>query len=119
MNNLYQIAAVAAFSWALAFALYQLAHALGKNLDFRIRYVIGAAVLCLVSSIAGLLLGDALLMVIPWVLASAGATVLINYYFEGKRAERDAAERRNGELVGRLGNITQDLIDDWRKDGRN
>ena len=119
MNSLYQTAAILAFAWALALALYQLAHALWRDLDFRVRYVIGAAVLCLCATVAGLLLGDVLLMIAPWVLASAGAAVLINYHYEAKRAERDTAARRQGEIVGAARGLTQDIIDRGGPHGRN
>lgn len=111
MTQLYFTAAVVAFVWALVFALMQVAHVYWRDLDFRVRYVIGTAICCAGMTIAGLLLADALLMIVPWALTSAGATVLINYHVEAKRRERERAAQRHGEIVGAARGLTQEIID--------
>lgn len=97
-------------AWIASIALMQLWHAIFRHLPFTWRYVIGAATICAACSFVGLVLDNALLAIVPWVIASAGATIIINYTVEANTARADEQARKAGELVGMTKGITRDLI---------
>lgn len=106
------IAGVIILSWLVTFAIIQAQHAYFRHLDFRVRYVIGCAAVCFGCTAVGILLDNPLLAVVPWVMASAGATIIVNYAAEERRARDERAAEQRGEIVGMTRGLTQELIDE-------
>lgn len=111
MNQFSTTVGVIALAWLTTFAVMQAQHAYFRQLDFRVRYVLGAAAICVGCSAVGVLLENALLAVVPWIMASAGATVIVNYAAEERRERERRAAQQQGEIVGMTRGLTQELID--------
>ncbi len=112
---LHFIALIVAVAWLLVFISLQLEHARWSAIDFRLRYILGMGTVCMGCLIAGAMLGDPLLAIVPGLLATAGLGVLKSYADED-RADRDrrAAEKR-GEIFGRA-QIIRDVLTQERID---
>lgn len=111
MSQFQTVVAVVALAWLATFAAVQAQHAYWRHLDFRIRYVLGTMALCGGCTAVGVALNDALLAIVPWALASAGATIIVNYAAEERREKEKKAAQQHGEVVGMTRGLTQDLID--------
>mgnify|MGYP001592537587 FL=1 len=111
MSDFQIIVSVVALAWLATFASVQAMHAYFRHLDFRVRYVLGTIAICGGCTAAGIALENVLLAVVPWVLASAGATIIVNYAAEERRAKEQRAARQEGEIVGMTRSLTQELID--------
>lgn len=119
MSQFQIVVSVIALAWLATFATVQAMHAYFRHLDFRIRYVLGTAAICGGCSAAGVALENALLAIVPWVLASAGATIIINYAAEARREREKNAARQEGEIVALTRGLTQEIIDNGgRHDAR-
>jgi hypothetical protein len=112
---LHFIALIVVVAWLVVFTLLQLEHARWSKIDFRLRYVMGMGTVCLGCLIAGAILGNPLLAVVPGLLATAGLGVLKSYADEEKAERGQAAAQQRGELVGRAKTLrdvlTQEMTD--------
>jgi len=124
MDSSFQTTAAIVFlAWLATWALLQLEHALWRDIDFRLRYILGLGTVCLGCLGAGVALGNVALAIVPGLLATAGLTILLSYINEDKAARDRAAAQRRGEVVGMARGIhkalTQEAIDSGGDETRN
>jgi len=110
-----QIAGTVALAWLAVFALLQLEHARWRDIDFRLRYVLGLGTVCLGCLGAGVALGSLTLAIVPGLLATAGLPILISYANEDTAKRKEDAAQKRGELLGMAQGIrkvlSQEAID--------
>ena len=97
--------------WVVAGALLLIEHAYFDSEQEETRYMLGAGALCIGMSVAGVIAGSALLVIIPWAVASSGLVIVVIQWYERKaEAGRTTAQKR-GEIIGAAKGLTQEMID--------
>lgn len=97
--------------WVTTACLLVIQHLLWANTSRQVRYLLGTGAVCMGCSVAGAILDDAVLAVMPWAIASAGLIILVIYWFEGQQHERERGAQKNGEIIGMAKGLSQDIID--------
>lgn len=100
-----------AVTWLICALAFWIEHANWKDAPREVRYLLGGGTLCAGCSIAGALLNDVLLAILPWPIASAGLIVLLLMWLEGRDTKRAERAQRSGEIIGAARGLTQEMID--------
>lgn len=105
---IHQLTAFAA-GWLVTAALLTLQHLLWRETSRQTRYLLGTGAVCTGCSVAGAVLDDAVLAVMPWAIASAGLLILVLYWFEGQADAKARAAQQNGEIIGMARGLSREL----------
>jgi hypothetical protein len=113
------IAAIVFLSWLATAGALLLEHDRWSHLDFRYRYLMGMGTVCVGCLFAGVLLGDALLAIVPGLLATSGLSILIKYDSEAQVEREKQTAQKQGEIIGMARRVRRDLTQEQIDRGEN
>jgi hypothetical protein len=105
--------------WIVCLSLVILFHLVWNDAAEEVRYALGAGAILIGCVIAGLLLDQAVLVVAPAFIASAGLIIPLIQHFERKADAAKKRAQKNGEIVGMARGLSQEIIDSGGRSGES